>query len=292
MRIGFIGAGKAGCALGKYFSRAGAVSGYYSRSLSSAQKAASYTGTACFPTLEAAAEASDTLLLTVPDGAIPAVWGQIKTLPLQNKMIGHCSGFLSSAVFSGIQSTGASGCSVHPLYALGGGPHAAQELSNASFTLEGSFCCTQAFSALLSGLGSPVRVIAAADKARYHAAAVFASNLPIALWQCAAGLLQSCGFSDAQARAALAPLICGNAAAFCREGDQGALTGPVERADSGTVAGHLAALPPDAAALYRPLSRALVGIARKKHPGRDFSAVEALLREARGDCAQSKQKER
>lgn len=279
MRIGFIGAGKVGCSLGGYLAQAAAVSGFYSRSLSSAQEAASFTGTACFSSLEAAVKASDTLLLTVPDGAIPAVWEQLRRLPLQNKKIGHCSGYLSSAVFTGIRSTGAFGCSVHPLYAVSS-RRAVQELSNASFTLEGSFCCTQAFAALLQKLGNPVRVIEPADKPRYHAAASFASNLPIALWQAAVELLESCGFSEGEARAALAPMITGNAAAFCEKGAQAALTGPVERADAGTVAGHLAAIPPKDAALYRPLSQKLVEIARAKHPNRDFRAVERALQES------------
>ena len=168
---------------------------------------------------------------------------------------------------------------MHPLYAVSS-RRAVQELSNASFTLEGSFCCTQAFAALLQKLGNSVRVIEPADKPRYHAAASFASNLPIALWQAAVELLESCGFSEGEARTALAPMITGNAAAFCEKGAQAALTGPIERADAGTVAGHLAAIPPKDAALYRPLSQKLVEIARAKHPNRDFRAVERALQES------------
>ena len=45
---------------------------------------------------------SDTIFITTSDEAIIDVWEQIKTLPIKNKLICHCSGSISSDIFSNI----------------------------------------------------------------------------------------------------------------------------------------------------------------------------------------------
>ena len=72
IRAGFIGAGKVGFTLGKFFSsKAGTdsikVTGYYSRNTQSAEEAANFTGSEAFTDMGALIEASDVLFLTVPD---------------------------------------------------------------------------------------------------------------------------------------------------------------------------------------------------------------------------------
>lgn len=129
MRIGFIGAGKVGTTLGKYFiSRAMQIdnqrkenftlSGYYSRNPKSAEEAANFTNSTRYDTLEQIIEDSDCLFLTVSDDAISTIWDSIKRLPIKEKIICHCSGSLSSAIFSGIEHTGAYAYSIHPLFAI------------------------------------------------------------------------------------------------------------------------------------------------------------------------------
>ncbi|MGN0704214.1 MAG: NAD(P)-binding domain-containing protein, partial [Lentihominibacter sp.] len=69
LRTGFIGAGKVGTSLGKYFSEGGLnVKGYYSRSAGSAQDAARFTATEAFDDMEALVKECDVIFLTVPDG--------------------------------------------------------------------------------------------------------------------------------------------------------------------------------------------------------------------------------
>ncbi|MCD8148440.1 MAG: NAD(P)-binding domain-containing protein, partial [Clostridiales bacterium] len=95
MNIGFIGAGKVGFSMGKYLTERGMrVTGYYSRSPQSSLEAARFTDTGQYFDLRRLAEDSDAIFLTVPDGVIPAVWDELKVLPIQNKMILHCSGML------------------------------------------------------------------------------------------------------------------------------------------------------------------------------------------------------
>ena len=100
MKIGFIGAGKVGFSLGKYFISNGiSVTGYYSRSPKSAKSAAEFTNSRMYSSLTDILKDSDTLFLTVPDDVIGMVWEHIKNLDVRNKKICHCSGSISSAAF-------------------------------------------------------------------------------------------------------------------------------------------------------------------------------------------------
>ena len=119
MRIGIIGAGRVGVTMGKYLGDAGVeVTGFYSKTTQSAVQAAEFTDTTVYKTLQDIVEASDTLMITTPDGVISEVWDCIAGYELTGKILCHCSGSLSSNVFSGIEQTGAVGCSIHPMYAI------------------------------------------------------------------------------------------------------------------------------------------------------------------------------
>ena len=139
IKIGFVGAGKAGFTLGKYMTESNIhVSGYYSRRKESAMEAAKFTCTKYFDTIEEILASSDALFLTVPDGALETVWNSLKQYPLTGKCICHCSGAMSSAVFSGIDQMGAFGYSIHPLFAIHDRLQSYREISQSYFTIEGS----------------------------------------------------------------------------------------------------------------------------------------------------------
>ena len=116
MRAGFIGAGKVGFSLGRYLAEGGVtVTGYYSRNSRSAREAAEFTGTDHYEDLGAITADSDTLFITVPDGAIAGVWDRLRDMPIKDKNICHCSGSISSTVFFDAEDKGACAYSVHPL---------------------------------------------------------------------------------------------------------------------------------------------------------------------------------
>ena len=280
MEIGLIGAGKVGFSLGKLFVENGIpVAGYFSRTPESAAEAAKFTGTHHFNAIQPMVEACDVLFLTVPDGAIGAVWDEIRKISPAGKLICHCSGSISSAVFHGIDECGAFGFSVHPLLAVSDRYGSYRELPDALFTIEGSKERLPDICALLSACKCRFQVIDARDKVRYHAAAVMASNLVVSLADCAIALLSECGFSDEDARAALSPLMKGNLDAVLKNGPAAALTGPIERGDTGTVQKHLDALTdtPGIREVYRILSLRAADVAKAAHPGRDDSALRELL---------------
>ena len=279
MKIGFIGAGKVGFSLGKYFTEHGIyVSGYYSRNLNSSKEAAAFTKTKYYIELEDIIKESDTLFLTVPDGSIREVYSKMIHLDIEGKCLVHCSGALSSMVFSGISEKGARGCSVHPICAVSDKLTGYRDLSKAYFTIEGNDVTE--LSELLCGCGNVVESISAEEKVKYHAASVCASNLVVGLYDIAAGLLQECGLSENFARNALHPLFLGNANNIASKGVVQALTGPVERGDSETVEKHLSVLSGDEKQIYRLLSGRLVSVAEQKNPDRDYQRLKICLENA------------
>ena len=283
MKIGFIGAGKAGFSLGRFFVEGGVrVTGYYSRHPESGREAAEITGTRFYNTLDEIVKDSDALLLTVPDGAIQSVYGRLCESALSGKQICHCSGAMTAdKAFPGIETVGACGYSIHPLFPFSDKLECYRELPGAFFCIEGQGPHLPEWRELLTGLGLRVQVISGERKARYHAACAIASNLVCGLVQESLELLEDCGFTSETALEALTPLIRSNTAHILREGPVQALTGPAERGDAETVAKHLACLPEGDRAFYRAVSRKLAVMAETKHPETDYTALETILKEGR-----------
>ena len=70
MRIGFIGAGRVGCSLGKYLKESAGewqIEGYFSRSTESARAAAVFTDSRVIDHAELLAQISDMIFITTPD---------------------------------------------------------------------------------------------------------------------------------------------------------------------------------------------------------------------------------
>lgn len=296
MNVGFIGAGKVGTALGRYYIARGIpVTGYSSLHSASAQRAAERTKTRAYRTAAELACASDVVFLTVPDSAIADAWHSLRAesearvtrsaethpeSPLSGTIVCHCSGCAPASVIDDAHEVGALVASVHPLCAISSPLMDLDALERMHITLEGDDEALRRLRELLSATGNPLHVIDASYKTLYHAAAVFASNLVLATLDAAVRTMCACGFDSSDARDALSPLIRGNVESFIARGAEEALTGPVERNDVQTVARHAKALStadPKAAVLYAELTRALIDIATAKHPERDYAKLRASL---------------
>ena len=270
MRIGFIGAGKVGFSLGRYLAEHGVeLAGYASRSFDSAREAAEFAGGQAFSTAIDLAAASDLVFLTVPDDAIESTWRELadadraRMIDLDGRIVCHCSGALSSEVFDGIAELGAFGYSVHPLFAINSERESYRELARAPFTIEGAPECLDGIVMLFRMLGNDVHVIEPAQKARYHAAAVMASNLVVGLVHMAAEELEKCGFTPEEAERVLRPLFAANAVHIVEDGVADALTGPAARGDMATIERHLDVLEGDAREVYRIITNDLLEIVRR-----------------------------
>lgn len=243
MEIGIVGAGRVGCSIGKYLKEHGAaVAGYYSKSRESVEFAATFTNTTAFPSLGELVEAVSMIFITTPDDEIRSVWEKIARQPIRGKIICHFSGSLSSVVFSGREQAGASGCSVHPMYAFSSKETSWQQLNQVLFTMEGDSHALDRVGLVLAEAGIRHFVIDSAKKERYHAAASMVSNMMIGLYQMSIDMLQDCGFEEAAARILLEPLVRNNIENLLATTPEQALTGPIERNDVETVRKHLAVL--------------------------------------------------
>lgn len=298
MKIGFIGAGKVGCSLGRYFAENGRglgpeVGGYFSRSNESAEDAARFTSSRAYENVNDLIDECDVIFLTVPDGNIRDVWQQVREWDIKGKTICHCSGAMSAGdAFEGIGETGAFGYSIHPLFAVSDRYNAYRELTGVFFTLEGDGLvlggdaestragCSADFFRLkdaLERMGNPTYVIDSRDKTLYHCAAAVASNLVCGLIDQSIAMMGRCGFSEEDAVKALAPILTGNMAHIAHDGPTKSLTGPIERNDVTTVRKHLESLADDEREVYRMLSVRLVAMAGRRHPERNYSEMSALL---------------
>ena len=280
MNVGFIGAGKVGFSLGRWFAHNGVtVTGYWSRRRESAGEAALFTGTQAFDSAEALVRASGVIFLTVPDGMIPTVFETLRGFELTEKQLCHCSGALTAReAFPGAESLCAGLYSIHPLFPISSKDAAWRELPGAFFCLEGDERHLTEWQERIQALGPTVQIISGAGKVRYHAACTIASTLRCGLVGESLDLLETCGFTREGGLAALAPLMRSNLEHLIQDGPAKALTGPVERCDVGTVAKHLDCLPTEEEReLYRSVSRKLVQIAAEKHPERDYQPMRERL---------------
>lgn len=278
LQIGFIGAGRAGCSLGKYFVTKGAtVKGYYSRTDESAMWAASFTDTVHYSNIRSLVNECNTIFITVSDSEIEKVWSELSCHDISGKIICHTSGALSSSVFQNQDACGAFGYSLHPLYAISSKENSYKEFDKVYFTIEGNDEHLQDLIDFISALGNQITAISSQEKVRYHAAAVFASNLVCGLYEKACNILCSCGFEKGDAETALSSLFSGNSTAIAKVGAMSALTGPCERGDTSTIKKHLNVLDGDDEMIYRLLSKELINIAGQKNPDRDYTALNDIL---------------
>mgnify|MGYP000974566418 CR=1 FL=1 len=281
-RIGFIGAGKAGLTLGSYFLSKGLeISGYFSRTMDSALFAARITGSSAFSSLNELIEHSDILILSTPDDVLPGLWSKLRKLELTGRIVVHLSGSLSSDIFEGIGQKGASGYSVHPMFAFSGRDGSFDGLQDAFFTLEGPDERMEEVRELFHTTGNRTLVIEKDHKTRYHASNVMVSNLVIAIIGVGCRSFEKCGVAEGDPLKALLPLIRCNIENMSARGLAGALTGPAERNDVNTVKKHLDVLDQEERAIYILLTKKLVRLAGEKHPGRDYSALLNLLEDNR-----------
>ncbi|WP_366208815.1 DUF2520 domain-containing protein [uncultured Clostridium sp.] len=278
MKFGFIGAGKVGFSLGKYLKENNIdISGYYSKSQHSSKEAAIFTNTRQYNNLEDLIKNSDTIFITTPDNKIADVWNEIKRLPIKEKLICHCSGSISSEVFSNINNHGAYGYSIHPMFAISDKYNSYKNLSQAFITIEGHEKHIKYLKRLFLHLGNDVTVINKDNKILYHAASVTVSNLVLGLINNSINYLEECGFTQEMAIKALYPLIENNLRNVKERGAVNSLTGPIERGDLSTVINHLNVIPEEDKELYRLLSKNILKIAKVKNLNRDYKNLEEYL---------------
>lgn len=278
IKIGFIGAGKVGFTLGKYLKDNNInVVGYFSKSEESSLEASNFTKTKQYKEISILVKESDAIIITTPDDKILEVWNKIKKLSIKNKFICHCSGSLSSDIFSKIGDYGAYAYSIHPMFPISDKYNSYNSISSAFITIEGDKRYIYNVKSFIERLGNKTKIIEKGDKAIYHLASVISSNLMIGLISIAINYLNKCGFTTGEAIGSLYPLIKHNVENINSNGIIDSLTGPVERGDINTINSHYFALDDNDKAIYKTLSNVILKIAKEKNKGRDYTELEKFL---------------
>jgi predicted short-subunit dehydrogenase-like oxidoreductase (DUF2520 family) len=184
------------------------------------------------------------VFLTVPDDAVAAVASRLaelgKSLP-RNVAFVHTSGALELGVLAPLGRRHAVG-SFHPLRSFPEpGPPEAFRGIVIGVDASGE-ALRRALNRLARDLGAKPMRVDDAQRAVYHAAAVFASNYVVALLAEAVRLLEQSGWTEKEAMEGLVPLAEGAVANVRKRGPIRALTGPIRRGDAETVMRHLGAL--------------------------------------------------
>lgn len=268
MDLAVVGAGRVGTALAVLLERAGhrilAVSGR----AATRERAGRFLPRARFEeTPEAAARAGQVVVIGTPDDAIAKVCRVLAETGAvgPGRAVVHLSGATSLEALGSAAEAGARTLAIHPL----------QTFPDVGSALDRIPGCTVAVTAhdeeghalgerLAADVGGrPVR-LADADKPRYHAAAVFASNYLVAVTAVAEELFRDAGL--AEALDAFMPLSRATLENVGRLGPAAALTGPAVRGDAGTVGRNLEALAasrPEAVPAYLALADVALDLAER-----------------------------
>ena len=274
--MALVGSGAAAFALVTGLRSCGApVAGVCARDESRARSAAASSGVAWLGTPASPAEAFawvPVVVLAVSDGAIEETAATLARTggSWRGRVVLHLSGSLGSELLSALRAEGAAVASWHPLATLGlvaatGWP------SGIPFFAEGDAAALHVARGLTESLGGTWHELPSGAKPAYHAAATLAGNLVSVLFDAAASILEARGISEA--RAALAMLARGSLEAAILSPGLDSLTGPVARADAGTVRRNVQALSAEPAAI------------RAAHAALSLAANARLEQAGRGDAA-------
>ncbi|MBL8693867.1 MAG: DUF2520 domain-containing protein [Planctomycetes bacterium] len=269
-KIGFLGAGAAATALALAARRRGlAVAAIWSPSGISARALARRCGkgTRAVSSPDEAAAASDLLILAVPDRAIVETARRAAAGVRRGALVVHLSGAAPLSDLAPLRRAGARIGGFHPIQTFPDRKGGAEKIEDSTVGIRGDARAAAELRRLAAKLRMRALRFPERGRIRYHAAAVMASNLVVALMDLAVEELRaSSGASRAEALRALLPLLRGTVANLARVGLPGALSGPIARGDGATVAGHLSALSrrPSTDRVYRELSARAVAMALQR----------------------------
>lgn len=236
------------------------------------------------------------LALSVGDGETPPAWiGEVGVVILAvrddgirplaealaaaraitaHHVVLHLSGVQGQEALGALVSSRAGLGSIHPLQTIVEPERAPARLKGSWAAVEGMPRAVEAGEQLATDVGMRPFRIATKAKAIYHAGAVFASNYLVVVEALAQRLLRHAGLTDADAWAALRPLVEGTFENLGRIEPKDALTGPIARGDTATIVRHIESLTFDDGKLYRELGRAALELAQKS--GMDEATAERV----------------
>lgn len=248
-RLGIVGGGRAAWAFGSTWRRMGwPISGLHLRPESESRVPELLAAER--RTAQSLATDSDLVLLAVTDRSIASVAAEF---PATSAIVMHASGALRSV---------RDGFSLHPLRVLPP-PGEASDLSGSLLVFEGSH--REVARSIADHSGARLAEILPADKALYHAAAVFASNYAALMLDIASELMAAAGLEEQELRDPIARLAASAIENWAAHHPAPArFTGPAARGDGEILDRHRQALQGDEEILkiYRLLAARIVATAK------------------------------
>jgi predicted short-subunit dehydrogenase-like oxidoreductase (DUF2520 family) len=281
VKIGIVGAGRAGTAVAVLWQRAGhRIVGVSGRGPTRDRIARLLPDVPLLEPSEVARSAELTVV-AVPDDLIAITVRDLASANVfaHGRWVAHLSGATSLTALNAARERGARRLGVHPFQTFPDPAAGIDRIPGCTIAVsadddEGHFLAERLAEDLL---GEPFRL---ADELRptYHAAAVFASNYVVAASAVAERLLSAAGVPDPAG--AMRPLQEATVANVASMGADVALTGPAARGDAGTIERNLEALGaelPWAVAAYVEMARVALDIAQRA--GRIDEALRAGVEE-------------
>lgn len=291
LKIGFIGAGRLGKTLARLFSSRGlSVIAIASRNAAHAKGLASVLSDCSSMSAQQVADVCDLIFITTPDYALQASADAITWRP--GSFVVHCSGATEVEVLNKAATDGAFIGGFHPLQTFADPDAAMQSLPGCTITIEAQEVqLNKTLVTIAEHLNCRINCLPPGARARYHAAAGYASQFVNVLLREAAVIWSSWGGTEHDAIHALMPLVRGTLASIEQLGPVAGMPGPVSRGDAGSVAKHVKALAenqPGMLPLYGMLCNETVSMALES--GRinpeQAAHLRALLSHTGGPLAQ------
>ena len=241
--VGIVGAGAVGTARGVAIARAGwPVIAVASRDAGRRERFRGLLpGVRTFVEPEAIVDEAELIILAVPDDAILAVVDPLRLYGGQTLV--HTSGLLGADALSSALAAGSHVGAFHPLASFTSDvERSVAGLNGATIALEGDDSIIGLLADLAEAIGGVAVRLPPGSKPAYHAAAVMASGGLVALLDAIVTLGAAVGLDEPGALAVYGRLIEQTLANARADGVAASLTGPITRADAGTLEAHLAAL--------------------------------------------------
>ncbi|MBV9169088.1 MAG: DUF2520 domain-containing protein, partial [Chloroflexi bacterium] len=239
LRIGVIGAGRVGAVLGAALPRVGHdVVAASAVSAESRRRVDRLLPGVPILAPDEVVSAADLVLIAVPDDALrPLVAGLAATgVWRDGKLVAHTSGAHGIGVLDPAAARGVLPLALHPVMTFVGRDEDLDRVAGAAFGVTAPVELRAVAEALVVEIGGEPIWVPERARPMYHAALTLGANHLVTLVTDAADLLKNAGV-DHPARL-LSPLLSAALDNALRLGDA-ALTGPVSRGDSATVATHL-----------------------------------------------------
>jgi len=276
--IGFIGTGRVAGTLARQCHQLGLrVNVVWNRTPQKALDLATATAATVVDDVADVLSHCDIAFLTVADDALFPMAKQIAAVCKSPRAaVVHTSGAHSAEVLSPLADMGIQVGALHPAFPFA--TDSMPSLAGVTFAVEAeSPHLAGQLQRLVAALGGLTLTLHPHDRPRYHAALVMVSNYAVTLYAAGQQLLTMLGASSDAADSALITLLEATVNNIRARGIPNALTGPLMRADLGTVSAHLDALAdtPSIHAAYLALAHLTLPLVEKR--GVEIAPIQALL---------------